>query len=297
MASIGCAMLVAAQPIVIRATEIPDYPVESSVVESETVPDVPETVPDVPEIVPEVPETVPDVPETVPEVVETIPEESEVESEVEDESFAQDETVSESVDMDGESDGSDTDGDSTDSVSGNDITDEWSIAEQLKYLVENASFVSGNGVRYGDDIGFYDNYNAYYGSISSTYLEYFRGFLCKLLPNQHYVAARVSQYDYIFAYGENLSFDGVFSGTDICVVTFNTYQNGSYSSSVESNFSLNPRSYLVYSDLSDIYPSLMTSSDISLRQVVIFIAIFVVFYTLTKMASSGGVKYLRRSRR
>lgn len=291
MASIGCAMLVAAQPIVIRATEIPTYPVETSeVIESPE-----ETV--FPDILPET------VPETVPETeIETVTETYTVpagdnESEVDDETFAEDETVSESIDMDGESDGSNTDGDSTDSVSGNDIAEEWSISDQLKYLVENATIVSGNGVRYGDDIGFYDNYDAYYGSISSTYLEYFRGFLCKLLPNQHYVAARVSQYDYIFAYGENLSFDGVFSGTDICVVTFNTYQNGSYSSSVESNFSLNPRSYLVYSDLSDIYPSLMTSSDISLRQVVIFIAIFVVFYTLTKMASSGGVKYLRRSRR
>lgn len=287
MASIGCAMLVAAQPIVIRATEILTYPVETS------------------EVIEPPEETIfPDVlPETVPETeIETVTETYTVpagdnESEVDDETFTEDETVSESIDMDGESDGSNTDGDSTDSVSGNDIADEWSIADQLKYLVENATIVSGNGVKYGDDICYYDNYNAYYGSIGTTYVEYFRGYLCKLLPNQHYVAARVGQYDYIFAYGDSLTYNGSFFGTDITVITINTYNNGSFSSSVQSSFSLNPGSYMVYSDLSGKYPSLMTSSDYSLRQVVIFIAILVVFYTLTKMASSGGVKYLRRSRR
>lgn len=124
-------------------------------------------------------------------------------------------------------------------------------------------------------IDLYASYNTYYGSISSTYLEFMRGFLPKLGFKEHYVASRTSQYDYIFAYGEDLSYNGSrFIGSNVIVITWNTYNNGSYSSGVQSTFSLNPGSYLVYSDLSDFYPSLADSAGFTLRQILILLTMF-----------------------
>lgn len=126
-----------------------------------------------------------------------------------------------------------------------------------------------------DDIELYSSYNTYYGGIGTTYLEFMRGFLPKLGFKEHYVASRTSQYDYIFAYGEDLSFNGgYFSGTGITVITWNTYNYGSYSSGVQSTFSLNPGSYLVYSDLSHVYPSLADSAGFTLRQILILLTMF-----------------------
>lgn len=134
------------------------------------------------------------------------------------------------------------------------------------------------------DIDFFSSYDTYYGSIGSTYLEYMRGFLPKLRFDQHYVASRVSQYDYIFAYGRGLDFDGsVFTGTNITVVTWNTRNNGSYMVSVEDTFTLNPRSFLVYSDLSVIYPTLADLSGFTLRQVLILLSIFCLAITIDHM--------------
>lgn len=126
-----------------------------------------------------------------------------------------------------------------------------------------------------EGIDLYASYNTYYGSISSTYLEFMRGFLPKLSFKEHYVASRTSQYDYIFAYGEDLSFNGSrFIGSDVTVVTWNTYNNGTYSTGVQSSFSLNPGSYLVYSDLSKVYPSLADTAGFTLRQILILLTMF-----------------------
>lgn len=134
------------------------------------------------------------------------------------------------------------------------------------------------------------DYDSYYGSISTTYVEYMRGYLSKLEPDMHYVGARVGQYEYIFAFGD-LSYSGdSFSGDNINVVTWNTQNTGSFSSSVQSSFSLSPGSYLVYTDLGFDYPALATSSDISLRQIVYVIAISISFYTI-------GSFFVRKSTR
>lgn len=134
------------------------------------------------------------------------------------------------------------------------------------------------------DIDFFSDYDTYYGSIGTTYLEYMRGFLPKLRFNQHYVASRVSQYDYIFAYGRDLDFTGgVFSGTNITVVTWNTRNNGSYSVVVQDSFSLDPGSFLVYSDLSVIYPTLADLSGFTMRQVLILLSIFCLCLTIDHM--------------
>lgn len=136
-----------------------------------------------------------------------------------------------------------------------------------------------------NDVVLYSNYSTYYGAIGSTYIEYARGFLPKLKPKEHYVLARVGQYDYIFAYGEELNYDGsrYFSGNDIVVIRWNTYNNGSYSFGNESSFSLNAGSYLVYSDLGSYYPSLADTSDITSRQILYLLVIASIVWTISVM--------------
>jgi len=134
------------------------------------------------------------------------------------------------------------------------------------------------------------DYETYYGSISTTYVEYFRGYISKLQPSEHYVAARTGQYEYIFAYGADLQYDGTFTGSDVYVVRISTQNYGTFSGGIETTFSLDPGAYLVYSDLSPLYPSLATSGDVSLRQIVFVLAIVIVFYTLTKFMQPGIVK-------
>lgn len=127
------------------------------------------------------------------------------------------------------------------------------------------------------------NYDTYYGSISSTYLEYMRGYLSKLSPDEHYVGARTGQYEYIFAYGDLVYNNKNFTGNDIRVITWNTQNNGTFNSIIQSSFSLDSGSYLVYTDLGFDYPALASSSDISLRQIVYFIAISITFYIVGQL--------------
>lgn len=150
--------------------------------------------------------------------------------------------------------------------------------------------VSGNDIEYA--VMPLADYDTYYGTISTTYVEYFRGYLSKLESGEHYVAARTGQYEYIFAYGADLSYDGSFAGSDVYVVTINTQNSGSFSGGIQTTFSLNPGSYMVYSDLSAEYPALATSSDFSLRQIVYVIGIVIAFFTI-----DGFFRFKTKSRR
>lgn len=144
-----------------------------------------------------------------------------------------------------------------------------------------------------DNIEPYANYDTYYGAIGSTYLEYMRGFLPKLGFRDHYVCARVSQYTYIFAYGA-LEFTGsLFRGSDITVITFNTNNNGSYSAGVQSSFNLDPDVYMVYSDLSDIYPSLADTSGVSSRQILILLTIMGLVWTIDHMYQVRKIRRIK----
>lgn len=155
------------------------------------------------------------------------------------------------------------------------------VVEDVPLDAEPLDTVSGNFL---PDMDFFSSYDTYYGSIGTTYLEYMRGFLPKLRFNQHYVASRVSQYDYIFAYGRDLDFTGgVFTGTNITVVTWNTRNNGNYSVVVEDSFSLDPGSFLVYSDLSVIYPTLADLSGFTMRQILILFVVFCLCLTIDHM--------------
>lgn len=202
------------------------------------------------------------------------------EEEVESESFVEVEEESESIDIPDES--YTISGNNSDTFDDyNDVTEEES---------EYRPSISGNEVI----IDPYSDYDGFDGSISSAYVEYFRGFLSKLGPDSHYVCARTGQYTYIFASSDDLTFNGVFSGTNVFVVTLNTRYDISVSAGAESTFTFDPHGYMCYSDLSDQYPTLATSSDISLRQIVFVIGIAIVFYTLTSFLRRGNRWVKRR---
>lgn len=156
------------------------------------------------------------------------------------------------------------------------------------YRLSSSDILSDN-----DEVDLYASYNSYYGSISTSYVEYMRGYLPKLKPKEHYVAARVGQYEYIFAYGENLSFDSTFFGDGIMVIHWTTYDHGNFYFTYEDNFSLVPGSCLVYSDLSSVYPTLATSSDVSLRQGLILAVIVALVCTMNSMYQ---VRKVRKSK-
>ena len=157
----------------------------------------------------------------------------------------------------------------------------------------DAALLSGL-VSSGDGITLYASYDSYYGSISSTYLEYMRGYLSKLPPDAHYVGARVGQYDYVFAYGADLVYDGSsFSGA-VTVIRWNTYNNGTMYETYDPSFHLDPGSYLVYSDLSGRYPSIASSADVTLRQILILLTIFCLCLTVDHMYQVRKIRRLNR---
>lgn len=156
---------------------------------------------------------------------------------------------------------------------------------------------SGGGdlvVTIDEPIETYTAYDAYYGSISTTYVEYMRGYLSKLTPQCHYVGARVGQYQYIFAYGEDLTYSGgEFTGA-VNVATWNTYNDGSFSFAQDGSFRLDPGSCLVYSDLTEKYPSLATSGDFTLRQILILFTVFGLCLTIDHMYQVRKIRRLTR---
>lgn len=144
------------------------------------------------------------------------------------------------------------------------------------------------------DVVPYAAYDSYYGAISSTYLEYMRGYLSKLSPDAHYVGARVGQYDYVFAYGADLDYNGSsFSGA-ATVIRWNTYNNGTMYETYDPSFYLAPGAYLVYSDLSGKYPALASSSDMTLRQILILLTIFCLCLTIDHMYQVRKIRRLNR---
>lgn len=176
-----------------------------------------------------------------------------------------------------------------DSLDINDFVQDEQINDDAAALINNAADDD-----FSDFVQPYANYNAYYGVISSTYLEYMRGFLPKLGFKQHYVCARTSQYDYIFAYGDDLIWNGsFFTGFNLTVVQWNTYNTGSFTSGVQSTFNLYPGSFLVYSDLSDVYPSLADSSGVSLRQILIILTIMGLCWTIDHMYNVRKIRRLK----
>lgn len=97
--------------------------------------------------------------------------------------------------------------------------------------------------------------------VGTSYVTIFSGIARKLPPNVNYVYWREGRYDYRFAYGRDLVFDGtVFSSSaPVVVVSYVTNDNYSqqpvFSVGTDNDFRLNASNYLVYSNLGD-YPCL-----------------------------------------
>ena len=89
--------------------------------------------------------------------------------------------------------------------------------------------------------------SVYDGSISSTYVEYFRGFASKLAPDNHYIFYRDGQYSYVFYYSSGLRMENgrVFGSADF--YRLNTY-NGYTVSVGTDRVDEDVYSGMVYSD-------------------------------------------------
>lgn len=132
--------------------------------------------------------------------------------------------------------------------------------DYIQDIAENVSLLS--------DVAVLSDYNTYVGAISTTYLEYFRGFLGKLPYNYHYVCYRESQYVYSFVFGSDLSYSNKrFTGSNLTRVTWNTYNSGSYGINTEGSFSLNTGNNMVYTDLGNDYPALVAYDGYQLIQI------------------------------
>lgn len=98
------------------------------------------------------------------------------------------------------------------------------------------------------------------GTLSNTYITYFRDIVAGIEPTKKYVAYRSGQYSYTLAVG-NLSITGTnISSAD--TVTLYVYQTSSgynssytYNVSTVTDFSLNVGNYIVYSNLGN-FPQL-----------------------------------------
>lgn len=108
-------------------------------------------------------------------------------------------------------------------------------------------------------------YSIYDGTMSNTYVTYFRDIASGFGFNEHYVAFRAGQYDYVMVSGD-LSYDGnkfTLSGEGK-VYTFST--NGNYNANYTyevdtiTNFELVKTDDFVYSDLGD-FPQLVARGE------------------------------------
>lgn len=124
---------------------------------------------------------------------------------------------------------------------------------------------------------------SYPGTISDTYLNYFRGIVQKLNWKEHYVVYRSGQYSYTMIYGEEVALDGSrFTGTGNVV---NIHRNTSSSSSdwyvsySTDSIALSAGSLFVYSDLG-MYPELKEGGTSLEFATLLFAVGFAVVYSV-----------------
>lgn len=122
------------------------------------------------------------------------------------------------------------------------------------------------------------NGTAYNGSISTTYLEYFRGYVQKMGHDVHYLLYRVDNYNYRLLYGTDLlESDGYFTGS---VDYVNIYtRDGTYISTGSDSVSVSTGTAMVYSDY--VGYSSLTEGGTSIEfKVVLFVLCFMVAYNV-----------------
>lgn len=121
-----------------------------------------------------------------------------------------------------------------------------------------------------------------YGTISSTYLEYFEGVIQKLDPNEHYVLWKSGDYEYTLAHGEELQLDGsTFSG-DCSTVKIYRSDSSSYSSDWYVDYGADVVSFsadqlFCYSDLGDYSTLQRGDNNVQSWALLFAIGFFVVF--------------------
>ena len=98
------------------------------------------------------------------------------------------------------------------------------------------------------------------GTISTTYLQYFKDMLVKLPYDTQYVFFRVNDYEYRMVYGDAINLSGdVFSGDGLRYIRYyrtNNYSVWKLETGNEGSFRLTTNGYLVYSNVGDLYPSM-----------------------------------------
>lgn len=131
----------------------------------------------------------------------------------------------------------------------------------------------------------------YDGSISTSVLTYFRGMTEKLPSSSHYVLFRQSQYIYRLVYGENLVCNGNrFTGTDMMYITYDT-RDYVLSSGSEGTFSLSAGSYIVYSDIGDIYPVLVEGvKNYEFKALLFLCTMYLLFVIVRSFFNVGGYR-------
>lgn len=116
----------------------------------------------------------------------------------------------------------------------------------------------------------------------------------KLAYGTHYVYWREGQYQYKFAYSPDLVYEGgEFAAETATVITYTTstgYQSqATYVVGTETNFSLDPGNYLVWSDLGD-YPALYERGEADHAQLTnVMLASFGIFVLFERL-----VRWCRR---
>lgn len=145
------------------------------------------------------------------------------------------------------------------------------------------------------------SYGSNTGIISEPYLSYIRSCLSWMGVDDNYVAF-VSSYTYgnntytyyVCAIGD-ISYSGSYFYAD-SVSLFSFYPNatpyGNFRHEFQSNFRYTPANSLCFSNISDSFPDIRGQDTRLIYIIVCFIALFVVFYTVTKF----GWRTLRKRR-
>ena len=124
---------------------------------------------------------------------------------------------------------------------------------------------------------------SYPGTISDTYLNYFRGIVQKLDWNQHYVVYRSGQYSYTMVYGEEVALNGTrFTGNGNVVNLYRNTSSGNsdwYVGYSSDSLSLSAGSLYVYSDLG-MYPTLKEGGSSIEFMALLFAVGFAVVYSV-----------------
>lgn len=133
--------------------------------------------------------------------------------------------------------------------------------------------------------------------VGTTNISIFGPVASKLPYGVHYVYWREGQYLYKFAYSAGLQYeDGRFTADDAAVISYST--NTSYSGQAtfvlgsETDFSLDPGDYLVWSDLGH-YPALYERGEVDYAHLTcVILASFGLYYLFLRLWHSIRQRYI-----